>query len=138
MLSNAFYALQETAAPAKAALWALGLNLVLCAALMFPLKISGVALASTLSGGYSTWYLYKMLKRRIGALDLAETRELFFKTCLLGLVLGLAARGIWLAGAGHRYIAFTAICLVDTALFIAGLRLFRFKQAAALKEFFKG
>ena len=139
LLSSAFYALQETAVPLKSAAWALGINFVLGGVLMFPLKISGVALASSVSGGYSMWYLYKKLVKRLGPLDLSGTRELFFKSCIIGLAMGLAARFAWVFTHGfNRYLAIALVCLVDCAIFAAGLFIFKFKQTQALKEFFKG
>ena len=139
LLGSAFYALQETAVPLKSAAWALGINFVLCALLMFPLKIAGVALASSISGGYSMWYLYKKIVERLGPLDLSGTRELFFKSCIIGLIMGLAARMTWIFTHGfNRYLAIALVCLVDCAIFAAGLFIFKFKQTQALKEFFKG
>jgi len=139
LLGSAFYALQETAAPLKSAAWALGINFVLGGILMFPLKISGVALASSVSGAYSMWYLYKKLVKRLGPLDLTGTWNLFFKVCVIGLIMGIAARLIWNMSHGfNRYLAIGLISLVDCAIFAVGLFIFKFKQTRALKEFFKG
>jgi len=139
VLNSAFYALKETKAPMKSAMIALGINFVLCGILMFPLKIAGVALASTISGGYSCWYLYQKLKKKIGAIDLSSTRVIFIKACLLGLALGVAARLVWVSCHGfNKYLAFGLLCFADGVIFIFGLKLLGFKNISSLKEFFKG
>ncbi|MBI3314607.1 MAG: polysaccharide biosynthesis C-terminal domain-containing protein, partial [Candidatus Omnitrophica bacterium] len=47
---SAFYALQDTKTPVKVAALCLVINVVLNFILMYPLKIGGIALASSISG----------------------------------------------------------------------------------------
>jgi len=49
LLVNSFYSLKDTVLPAKTASFSLVVNIVLSAILMFPLKIGGVALGSSLA-----------------------------------------------------------------------------------------
>jgi putative peptidoglycan lipid II flippase len=64
----AFYALQDTRSPMKAAIVALAVNAVLSVALMFPLKHGGIALATSIASAVNVGMLWVILRRRIGAL----------------------------------------------------------------------
>jgi putative peptidoglycan lipid II flippase len=65
ILSSAFYALQDTKTPVKAATVCLVLNAVLNAALMFPLKVGGIALASSIAGAVNCALLWYKLNKRL-------------------------------------------------------------------------
>ena len=62
---SAFYALQDTKTPVKVAALCLGLNVVLNFVLMFPLKIGGIAMASSISGLVNSWLLWTVLKKKL-------------------------------------------------------------------------
>lgn len=64
----AFHALQDTKTPVKIAGLGLGLNIILNGLLMFPLKVSGIALASSLSAILSFGAMFYLLHRKIGGL----------------------------------------------------------------------
>lgn len=65
---SAFHALQDTRTPVKMAMLALVLNIVFNALLMYPLKVSGIALASSLSAIISFGMLVYLLHRKIGGI----------------------------------------------------------------------
>ncbi len=65
ILQCCFFALKDTVTPAKIAFLALILNIVFNAALMFPLKIGGLALATSISGIISFLFLFFILKSRL-------------------------------------------------------------------------
>lgn len=67
ILSSAFFALHDTKTPVKAATACLIINIVLNAALMFPLKIGGIALASSISSGVNALILWTALKKKLSA-----------------------------------------------------------------------
>lgn len=64
----AFHALQDTKTPVKIAALGLVLNIFLNALLMFPFKVNGIALASSLSAIVSFLSLLYLLHRKIGGL----------------------------------------------------------------------
>ncbi|MBI4437134.1 MAG: murein biosynthesis integral membrane protein MurJ [Candidatus Omnitrophica bacterium] len=78
ILSSAFYSLQDTQTPVKAAVVSLIANAVLNAILMFPMKIGGLALATALSSTLHFLILYVLLKKRIGSFG---GRTLFWAFC---------------------------------------------------------
>ena len=66
ILQSCFFALKDTVTPTKIAGLALLMNIVLNALLMFPLKIGGLALATSISGIASFLLLFFILSRRLG------------------------------------------------------------------------
>jgi len=66
ILQSCFFALKDTVTPTKIAGLALLMNIVLNALLMFPLKIGGLALATSISGIISFFVLFILLHRRLG------------------------------------------------------------------------
>ena len=66
IIVSAFYSLQDTQAPMKAAIVALIVNAVFSVALMFPLKHGGIALATSIATAVNVGMLWVILKRRIG------------------------------------------------------------------------
>lgn len=66
ILVSAFYALHDTKTPVKIATACLVINAVLNAALMFPLKIGGIALASSIAGAVNCLLLWHGLKKKLG------------------------------------------------------------------------
>ena len=65
ILVSAFYALQDTKTPVKAATVCLVINAALNGILMFPLKIGGIALASSIAGAVNCLLLWNGLRKRL-------------------------------------------------------------------------
>ncbi len=65
LLAGAFYALQDSKTPAKSATICLIVNIVLNVLLMFPLKIGGIALASSIASLVNTLMLWTSLKKKL-------------------------------------------------------------------------
>jgi len=65
ILQSCFFAIKDTVTPAKIAGLALLMNIVFNALLMFPLKIGGLALATSISGIISFLFLFFILSKRL-------------------------------------------------------------------------
>ena len=65
ILVSAFYALHDTKTPVKAATVCLVVNVILNAALMFPLKVGGIALASSIAGAVNCLLLWQGLQKKL-------------------------------------------------------------------------
>ncbi|MBN2397845.1 MAG: murein biosynthesis integral membrane protein MurJ [Deltaproteobacteria bacterium] len=63
---SAFYALQDTRTPVKIAVVALLVNVIMGIALMFPMKHSGLALATSIASAVNIVVLAVILERRVG------------------------------------------------------------------------
>ncbi|MDD5449281.1 MAG: murein biosynthesis integral membrane protein MurJ [Candidatus Omnitrophica bacterium] len=89
LLVSAFYSLQDTMTPVKAAAASLVLNLILNVALMGPLKIGGLALATSISAIFNCVVLYVMLKKKIGRIGISTVVDSIIKISIAGLLMGL-------------------------------------------------
>ena len=65
ILVSAFYALQDTKTPVKSATVCLVINAVLNGVLMFPLKIGGIALASSIASAINCLLLWNVLNKKL-------------------------------------------------------------------------
>ncbi len=95
ILQSCFFALKDTATPAKISFLGLVLNIIFNTILMFPLKISGIALATSLSGIICCVILFIKLRRKLGGLGLKEIISSFIRMSLASLAMGLACRLVW-------------------------------------------
>ncbi|MDD5561504.1 MAG: murein biosynthesis integral membrane protein MurJ [Candidatus Omnitrophica bacterium] len=75
ILQSCFFALKDTVTPAKIAFLTLVMNVIFNAILMFPLKIGGLALATSFSGIITFLFLFFILSRR---LDGFGERKIFY------------------------------------------------------------
>ena len=87
IIVSAFYSLQDTRSPMKAAIVALVVNAVFSVALMFPLKHGGIALATSIASAVNVGMLWAILKRRIGTILDSEFYLSLGKTLLASLVM---------------------------------------------------
>jgi putative peptidoglycan lipid II flippase len=87
IIVSAFYALQDTRSPMKAAIVALIVNVVFSVALMFPLKHGGLALATSIASAVNVGMLWVILKKRIGELLDREFYLSVGRTAIASLVM---------------------------------------------------
>lgn len=88
VLQACFFALKDTVTPTKISGLALVLNIVLNTALIFPLKISGIALATSLSGIISCLALFFILDKKLSSINHKEILSSFWRIFLAGLAMG--------------------------------------------------
>jgi len=89
ILANAFYAMHDTRTPVIAASIGLTLNLALNLALMGPLKIGGLALATSVSTSINAVLLYTWLTKKLGTLDDGRLAEAAIKSVGAGVAMGI-------------------------------------------------
>lgn len=89
IIQSCFFALKDTITPTKIAGLALLLNIILNTALMFPLKIAGIALATSLSGIISCAMLLKTLRNRIGDFGDKQVALSFLKILASSIAMGI-------------------------------------------------
>lgn len=89
ILQCCFFSLKDTVTPAKIAFLALIVNIILNAALMFPLKIGGLALATSISGINTFFFLFFILKKRLGGFGEHKILPAFLR--MLAAAFGTAA-----------------------------------------------
>ncbi len=118
LMVNSFYALSDTKTPAKTAGLALLANILLSGILIFPLRIGGVALGSSLAAAFNFFLLYFFLRKKVGAVGFSKLRSYFLRVFLLSLVWGGVANRLWLLEASP----YLKILVIGTAgLVLLGL-----------------
>lgn len=130
-----FYSRQDTRTPVFGALAALIVNGILNIALIFPLGIAGIALATSLSAFANTGVLLWLLRRKVGPLGLRAVATTGVKAVLASLPSASAGYFTWwylngLLGGGLLYQISTILIAVVVAggVYIAFARLFRVQE----------
>ena len=134
LLVNSFYALKDTILPAKTATISLVINIILSAILMFPLKIGGVALGSSLAAAFNFGLLYYWFIKRIGKIDFQDTKIQFLKTLLLSVAIGITARVLLDFLFFNKYINMLIVVILLLGIFIVGGYILGIKQFNYLKK----
>ncbi|MBF0593419.1 MAG: murein biosynthesis integral membrane protein MurJ [Candidatus Omnitrophica bacterium] len=112
ILVSAFHSMQDTRTPVKVALVSLLVNAGLNVALMFPLKVAGIALASAISSVVSISLLMRFLSMKVGGLG-GQFAAFFIRLFGAGLIQAVVMGGLWQVTAGHREIL--RLCVVIPA-----------------------
>ena len=87
ILVSCFYSLKDTFTPVKIASVSLILNILLNVIFMFPLKVSGLALATSFSAAFNFFSLFFVLRKKIGALGGYEILNSFIRVLAAGLAM---------------------------------------------------
>jgi putative peptidoglycan lipid II flippase len=91
IFANAFYSFQDTKMPVKIAIAAMILHIILCLALMRPMGVGGLALATAISSYFNFILLAIYLKKRIGALEIKQILFSSSKSLLAAVFTGIMA-----------------------------------------------
>lgn len=131
---HAFYALKDTVTPAKVATISLLVNVIVSGALIYPLKISGVALGSSIAAMLNCYLLYRKLIKVIGAFDWEETKRQFL--CLAGIsfVMVIVMKCLLLVLPFNKYLNFSLVSFVGLGIFLILGHFIGLKQIAFLKK----
>ena len=91
---SAFYALQDTRTPVKIAVVALVVNVVMGVALMFPMRHSGLALATSIASAVNIIALTVILRKKVGRFLQKDFWTSVLRTVLSSGVMGLAIAAV--------------------------------------------
>ncbi len=89
VLQTCFFSLKDTVTPTKIAGLSLALNVVLNAAFIFPLKISGIALATSISSIITFFILFSSLQKKIGSFGAKEITFSFLRIAAASICMGV-------------------------------------------------
>lgn len=119
ILASCFYALKDTFTPAKIAVFALLVNIILNLILMWPLKVAGLALATAISATVNFILLLFVLRKRIGKLEalLPTLGKVALAATLMGVVLWFIPVNLFVS------------ILVGTAVYLGALKVFAKEEA---------
>ncbi|MCA6070665.1 MAG: murein biosynthesis integral membrane protein MurJ [Endomicrobium sp.] len=91
IFANAFYSFQDTKTPVRVAIVAMILHVILCIALMYPMSVGGLALATAVSSYFNFILLAVYLKKRIGKLGIKQILFSSLKSLMAAVVTGITA-----------------------------------------------
>ncbi len=89
ILQSCFFSLKDTVTPTKTAALSLILNIIFIVIFMYPLKIAGIALATSLSGIITFLALFFILKKRIGDFGVGQIGVSFLRVLLASLAMAV-------------------------------------------------
>jgi putative peptidoglycan lipid II flippase len=108
VLARAFFALGDTRTPMKISVFCLMVNLILSAALIFPLGQGGLGLANTATSICNVSLLAYWLRRKLATLEMEPLRAALLPLAVAGILAGLVAWfgwQFWEGKFGHSNIA---------------------------------
>ena len=91
VLVSGFFSLKDTKTPLKITAASLLINIVFNLILMYPLKLKGLALATSLSGGINFFILFHSLRKKIGPLGGRYLSRVFAKILFSSLIASAAS-----------------------------------------------
>ena len=97
LLVTAFYSMHDTMTPVKTALAAVMINVAFSLALMWPLKLGGLALATTISATFNFLNLYRLLRRKVGDFGTRAIADSFLRALLASCVMGIVLKALMVA-----------------------------------------
>ncbi|MBW2630877.1 MAG: murein biosynthesis integral membrane protein MurJ [Deltaproteobacteria bacterium] len=115
---SAFYAMQDTRTPVKIAVAALLVNVIMSIILMFPMKHSGLALATSIASAVNIVVLAVILRRKVGRFLKKSFWTSVLKTTLASVVMWLSITAVshtlgWNSeGAFGERLLFLAVAMV--------------------------
>lgn len=131
VLSNGFFARQDTKTPVKIALIAMAVNIVMSLALVYPLQHAGLALATSIAATVNAGLLFYILKRDSVIAIQPGWRRLFYQIFLgvgfMAVCLYMIDPGVefWhLASISQRVMQLTILVVVGAVIYFAALYVF--------------
>lgn len=118
-----FFALKDTLTPTKISFLALIINIILNICFMFPFKLAGIALATSLSGTISFFILFFKLKKRLVPFDAQPVYYSFLRILIASILMGIAVfltaklNLLFLPGAAGRIINLLFLIMVGSATY---------------------
>ncbi len=112
IMVNAYYSMGDTRTPVRTASISLAINVVLNLILMWPLKVGGLALATSIAATVNFFMLYGIMTRRIGDIGTSSILLSFARICGATVVMGFftyAGRVLLLKDGVSGIVAFAGI-----------------------------
>jgi putative peptidoglycan lipid II flippase len=138
ILQSCFFALKDTVTPAKIASLSLILNIIFNLIFMFPLKIAGLALATSLSGIITFFILLVLLKRKLGSFQARAMVVSFLRIALASVCMGIVCYfiakrdGLLTAGMAVRIINLCFIIFLGFLFYLGFCFIFRVPEVREL------
>jgi putative peptidoglycan lipid II flippase len=87
LLVSSFYSMHDTMTPVKTAFAAVIINIIFSLTLVWPLKLGGLALATSISATFNFIALYVLLEKRIGDIGTRQIADSFLRALLASIAM---------------------------------------------------
>ncbi len=137
--TGAFYALKDTATPVRLAAEAVAVNVVLSLALMWPLKISGLALAASASNSLNAYRLLRRMEHRLGTPLLLPLRASLLRIVAAAGVMGAGCWMFWRAAGSQwpMWSGLSAAVCVGLACYVLACRVVRVQELSVASRWLR-
>ena len=132
VLTGAFYALRDTWTPVRLAMEAVAANILLSVALMFPLQVSGLALAAAATNSLNALRLMRRMELRLGTPLLAPVRGPLLRMAAASLAMGAGCWILWRAGLARTpaWLGLPTVIVAGLACYLACSWVLRVQELA--------
>ena len=134
VLTAAFYAMRETRVPVRLAMEALAANLLLSLALMWPLRLNGLAIAAALSNSLNAYRLLQHMERRLAIPLIRPTAAALGRMTCCAVLMGIGCWVAWrnLAGHGATWVHLLIVVVGSMGFYGGMARLLRIEASSAM------
>lgn len=115
ILVSAFYSMQDTVTPVKVAFVSLVINVILSVILMYPLKVGGLALATSVTAAVNFIMLYILLAKKLGDFGTKEIAVSFLKVLIASILMAVILKSVSLF---LTYSIFSLIITIISAIIV--------------------
>lgn len=139
VLTGAFYAMRDTRTPVRLAMEAVAVNVLLSLALMWPLKVSGLALAVALSNSLNACRLMRRMEQRLDGPLLAPLAGPLARMTAASALMGAVCWALWsfvLAGSPAA-IGLPLVVLAGVAVYLLACRCLRVQELVTVVRWLK-
>ena len=139
ILSRSFYSLQDMKTPVRLAGIAMAMNIILNVSLMWPLKVSGLALATSLSSITNLLLLSHFLRKRIGSFGSRKIISSLLRISIISAIMGLL---LWVimqvlpqaVSSTEKLINLSVLVIAGLAVFVFLCFLFKLEEFEFLRK----
>jgi putative peptidoglycan lipid II flippase len=134
VLTGAFYALRDTWTPVRLALESVSANVVLSLALMWPLQVSGLALAAAAANTWNAWRLARSLEHRLQEPLVAPVLGALGRIAAASVVMGAGCGLLWRLGCSQlpAWMGLLAVIGAGFLLYAGSCALFKVQELSTV------
>ena len=129
VLVNAFYSMHDTMTPVRTAAISVILNIILNIVLMIPLKLGGLALATSISAIFNFIILYLLLEKKIGDFNTKTIADSFFRVLLASIFMGIILKVMAMNHPNFSFFGLFTAILTGIATFVLASFLFGVRES---------
>lgn len=128
ILVSAFYSMHDTTTPVKTAIASLVLNIILNLALMWPMKVGGLALATSISATFNFIALYILLRRRLGDFGTKDAADSLVRVASASVIMGIILKFLAICFPHFTFLSLFGIIATGIATFVLFSHIFNVRE----------